>query len=128
MGQKIALQPYLHAMITQFDNTKCKLKGCDQGFHNYLYYTNGLTGLKGIREVIEFEQGKGIINNLGMLRTKPLREWGLLNDSNLVLNWDGQVSAVAHQFDRDDELNKHLKEVRKVYGQKFWAAKKAKQS
>ncbi len=124
MGQQIAMQPYLEAMIAQFDKTKCKLKGCDQGFHNYLYYTNALTNLKGIREVVEFAQGTGIINNLGMLRTKPLREWGILNEKNTVLNWDGSVSAVAHQFDRDDELNKHLKGVRQGYANQFWASKK----
>ena len=124
MGQQIAMEPYLRAMVTQFDDTKCKLKGCDQGFHNYLYYSNSLSNVKGIKEVIEFEQGTGIINNLGVLRSKPLREWGLLNDENVVLNWDGSVSAVAHQFDRDDELNKHLKKVRTSYTQKFWASKK----
>jgi hypothetical protein len=26
-----------------------------------------------------------------------------------VLNWDKSISAVAHQWDRDDELNKHVK-------------------
>ena len=122
MGQKVAMEPYLRAMISQFDETKCKLKGCDQGFHNYLYYSNSLFSLKGIREVVEFEQGKGIINNLGVLRTKPLREWGILNDENTVLNWDKSVSAVAHQFDRDDELNKHLKGVRREYANKHRAS------
>ena len=117
MGQQVAMEPYLRAMVAQFDDTKCKLKGCDQGFHNYLYYSNSLSGLKGVRSIVEFEQGKGLINNLGMLRVKPLREWGLLDDNNTVLNWDGSVSAVAHQFDRDDELNKHLKDVRRSYGE-----------
>ncbi len=124
MGQRVALEPYLRAMVAQFDKTKCKLKGCDQGFHNYLYYTKALEDLTGIREVVEFEQGTGIINNLGLLRSKPLREWGVLSDENVVLNWDGTKSAVAHQFDRDDELNKHLKKIRTGYTQKFWAEKK----
>ena len=119
MGQKVAMEPYLRAMVAQFDETKCKLKGCDQGFHNYLYYSNSLLPLTGVKEVKVFEQGTGIINNLGVLRTKPLREWGILNDENTVLNWDKSVSAVAHQFDRDDELNKHLKEVRKEYEDQF---------
>ena len=119
MGQQVALEPYLRAMIAQFDETKCKLKGCDQGFHNYLYYSNSLSSLEGVKEVQIFEQGTGIINNLGVLRVKPLREWGLLDENNTVLNWDKSVSAVAHQFDRDDELNKHLKEVRKEYEGKF---------
>ena len=124
MGQQVALEPYLRAMIAQFDETKCKLKGCDQGFHNYLYYSKALSNVKGIREVIEFEQGTGIINNLGVLRVKPLREWGLLDENNTVLNWDKSVSAVAHQYDRDEELNKHYKAIRKDYTDKFWASKK----
>ena len=123
MGQQVALEPYLRAMVAQFDETKCKLKGCDQGFHNYLYYSNSLSNIEGVKEVEVFEQGKGIINNLGVLRSKPLREWGLLNDENVVLNWDGSVSAVAHQFDRDDELNVHLKEVRKEYEDQWEASK-----
>ena len=124
MGQQVALEPYLRAMIAQFDETKCKLKGCDQGFHNYLYYSKALSNVKGIREVIEFEQGTGIINNLGVLRVKPLREWGLLDENNTVLNWDKSVSAVAHQYDRDQELNNHYKAIRKDYTDKFWASKK----
>jgi hypothetical protein len=122
MGQQVAMESYLRAMIAQFDETKCALKGCDQGFHNYLYYSNSLNKLKEIRTVVEFEQGTGIINNLGILRSKPLREWGILNENNVVLNWDGKVSPVAHQFDRDDELNKHLKAVRRDYATKFWAS------
>ena len=77
-----------------------------------------------MRDLVKFEQGKGIINNLGLLRSKPLRDWGVLDDKNNVLNWDGSISAVAHQFDRDDELNKHLKNVRREYATKFWASKK----
>ena len=119
MGQRIAMEPYLRAMVAQFDKTSCGMKGCDQGFHNYLYYSNALSNLTGVKEVNVFAQGTGIINNLGVLRTKPLREWGLLDEKNNVLNWDKSISAVAHQFDRDDELNIHLKGVRKVYEDQF---------
>ena len=107
MGEQVAIEAYLRAMVVQFDETRCKVKGCDQGFHNYLYYSRGLEGVKGIRSVKLWEQGKGIINNLGLLRDKPLRERGLLKEgTNEVLNWDGSISPVAHQFDRDDELKR----------------------
>ncbi len=119
MGQKIAMEPYLRAMVAQYDKTNCGMKGCDQGFHNYLYYSNSLSNLKGVKEVKVFAQGTGIINNLGVLRTKPLRERGVLDEKNNVLNWDKSISAVAHQFDRDDELNKHLKGVRSDYEKQF---------
>jgi hypothetical protein len=36
-----------------------------------------------------------------------------------VLNWDKSLSAVAHQWDRDKDLNDHLKKVRKGYENKF---------
>lgn len=105
MGEQVAIEAYLRAMVVQFDETHCKVKGCDQGFHNYLHYSHGLEGVKGIESVKLWEQGKGIINNLGLLRDKPLRERGLLKEgTNEVLNWDGSISPVAHQFDRDDEL------------------------
>jgi hypothetical protein len=52
-----------------------------------------------------WEQGKGIINNLGALRTKPFEEWGFYNkDTWEVHNWDGTLSPVVHQFDRDKHL------------------------
>ena len=72
-----------------------------------------------------FEQGKGIINNLGVLRNKPLRERGLLNDEMTVLNWDGSISYVAHQFDRDDELNKFVKDKRQGFLMR-WKERKQK--
>ena len=107
MGEQVAIEAYLRAMVVQFDETRCKVKGCDQGFHNYLHYSRGLEGVKGIRSVKLWEQGKGIINNLGLLRDKPLRERGLLKEgTNEVLNWNGSISPVAHQFDRDDELKR----------------------
>ena len=115
MGEKIALESYLRAMVTQFDETKCKLKGCDQGFHNYLYYSKSLHHASGISEVKVFQQGTGIVNNLGLLRTKPLKEWKVLDADNTVLNWDGSVSAVAHQFDRDGDLNKIIKAKKAMF-------------
>ena len=123
MGEQVAIESYLRGMVKQFDDTKCKLKGCDQGFHNYMYYSGGLNNVQGIRGVEVFGQGKGIINNLGVLRSKPLKEWGLLDDEMKVLNWDKSVSPVAHQFDRDDELNTHLKELRKDFVRAHNAAK-----
>eukprot|EP00553_Chaetoceros_curvisetus_P002417 CAMPEP_0204613694 /NCGR_PEP_ID=MMETSP0717-20131115/1624_1 /ASSEMBLY_ACC=CAM_ASM_000666 /TAXON_ID=230516 /ORGANISM="Chaetoceros curvisetus" /LENGTH=430 /DNA_ID=CAMNT_0051626197 /DNA_START=1 /DNA_END=1293 /DNA_ORIENTATION=- len=124
MGEQIAIESYLRGMVAQFDNTKCKLKGCDQGFHNYIYYSGGLSNVKGIRDVVVHEQGKGIINNLGVLRNKPLKEWGLVEGETMrVLNWDKSVSAVAHQYDRDDELSKHMKGIKRQYLKSYWAEK-----
>eukprot|EP00816_Leptocylindrus_hargravesii_P002119 CAMPEP_0196817842 /NCGR_PEP_ID=MMETSP1362-20130617/62823_1 /TAXON_ID=163516 /ORGANISM="Leptocylindrus danicus, Strain CCMP1856" /LENGTH=550 /DNA_ID=CAMNT_0042195705 /DNA_START=124 /DNA_END=1773 /DNA_ORIENTATION=- len=87
-GEQVAIESYLRAMVLQFDETKCKKKGCDQGFHNYLHYYNKLVGAFGIDKIIVYEQGKGAVNNLGAMKTKPLTEWGLLDTvKEVVLNW-----------------------------------------
>lgn len=96
IGQVAALEPYLHAMVHEYDKTKASRIGSDQAFHNYLYYTDALSELDGIKEMMVFEQGKGIINNIGMFRSKPFREWGILNDKMEVVNWDGEASPVEH--------------------------------
>lgn len=124
MGEGIAIESYLRAMVAQFDVTKCTMKGCDQGFHNYLHYSGGLDDLEGISKVVVFPQGKGIINNLALLRDKPLREWGLINSDMEVLNWDKSISFVAHQFDRDDEMNTYVKGKRREF-QSSWKTEKA---
>jgi hypothetical protein len=86
--------------------------GADQGFHNYLYYSGKLSNAKGIRSITVQDQGSSIINNLGAMRIKELDQWGngKLVDRQKdgvvrVLNWDGQVSPVVHQFDRHKELS-----------------------
>ena len=99
------------------------MKGCDQGFHNYLYYSGGLENIRGIEKVVVFEQGKGIINNLGVLRTIPLKQRGILDENMQVLNYDKSISPVAHQWDRDADLNAHLKKVRTEFMSKYYAAK-----
>lgn len=124
IGNQDAIETYLRAMVAEYDSTLCKQKGCDQGFHNYLYYSGKLKPVEGIAKIIVHEQGKGIINNLGALRTKPLKEWGLYDAKRkLVLNWDGSTSAVAHQYDRDKEANIMVKGKKKQFEQDWKASK-----
>lgn len=108
--------------VAQFDSTHCKNKGCDQGFHNYLYYSgqlgdeSGEVKARGISRVTVHEQGHGIINNLAALRDKPLSELGLYDaEREVVLNWDGSISAVAHQYDRDKEVNAMVKRKKRLF-------------
>lgn len=115
-GEQIAIETYLRAMVQQFDLTKCKKKGCDQGFHNYLHYYNKLVDTSGIDRVVVYDQGKGAVNNLGAMKEKPLKEWGVLDiDRNLILNWDKSVSPVVHQVDRDNDLRMISNAKRKAY-------------
>ena len=123
VGNQDAIETYLRAMVAQFDATLCKSKGCDQGFHNYLFYSGKLrttggkrSSVEGISLVFVHDQGKGIINNLAALRTKPLSEWGLYDvKTELVLNWDGTTSVVAHQYDRDKEVNSMVKRKKREF-------------
>lgn len=127
MGQQRAIEAYLRAMVAQFDETKCKLKGCDQGFHNFLLYSGTLQLVKGITDILIFSQGTGIINNLGLLRDKPLRDRGVLSPQDLILNWDQTISRVAHQVDRDAEFNRIIKK-RKMDYQNLWSGEKGQRS
>merc|ERR1712029_650436 len=111
MGTRLAIELYSVAMVAQFDKTKCKQVGCDQGFHNYLAYEGGLEPYLASRGcLIEVHrQGDAAVNNLAAMRNSPLRSQGVLSGSNgdqmMILNNDKITpSPVVHQFYRDDEL------------------------
>jgi hypothetical protein len=115
MGEQVAIETYLRAMVSESDETGTKLMGADQGFHNYLYYANKLANAKAIHSISVFDQGRGIINNLGAMRTAPLESWGngkildFRSEVNMtVLNWDGSISPIIHQFDRHKVLSKFV--------------------
>lgn len=107
MGEQIAIETYLRAMVNEHDEASVRMTGSDQGFHNYLYYSNKLSQADSIRKIIVWEQGRGIINNLGALRTKELKAWGNYNPkTHEVYQWDGAtLSPVVHQWDRDKDLH-----------------------
>jgi hypothetical protein len=113
MGEQMAIETYLRAMVNEWDETDIKMTGADQGFHNYLYYSGKLANSANISKLVVWEQGKGIINNLGALRTKEFSEWGFYNpDTHEVYNWDGTLSPVAHQWDRDKNLHTYYQQTR----------------
>jgi hypothetical protein len=107
LGEQIAIETYLRAMVNEHDECRVRMTGSDQGFHNYLYYSSKLTNAGTIRSITVWEQGRGLINNLGALRTKPLSEWGMYDeDTHEVFQWDGAtLSPVVHQWDRDKALH-----------------------
>lgn len=138
MGEQRAVETYLRAMVAESDETETVITGADQGFHNYLYYSSKLASAKGIREIIIQDQGFGIINNMGALRTKELEEWGngkILetvkeegSDKVVALNvknWDGSLSAVVHQFDRHKVLAAWWYKAKTAEYRKFWNEQKA---
>jgi len=113
MGEQLAIETYLRALVNEWDETDIMMTGSDQGFHNYLYYSGKLANSASISKLVVWEQGKGIINNLGALRTKEFSEWGFYNtETKEVYNWDGTLSPVAHQWDRDKDLHSYMQQVK----------------
>jgi hypothetical protein len=126
MGEQSAIDAYLRAEVAESDESKTVIFGADQGFHNYLYYSNKLSNAEAISNILVQDQGLGIVNNMGALRDKKLSEWGngkIVETTELavtIYNWDGTVSPVVHQYDRHKELSNwwHKKRMREF--QKQW--------
>ena len=49
MGEQVAIEAYIRAMVAEADETGTVMMGADQGFHNYLFHTNKLANSKNIR-------------------------------------------------------------------------------
>ena len=83
-------------------NTSTALKsGCtarDQGHLNYLYFAKHL----GVTTVVQ-SRGEGIVNTVGYITPRTTIDDHLKGD--FVVNSDGKVSAVVHQYDRFPKLN-----------------------
>lgn len=125
MGNQRAIETYLRAMVNEWDETDISMAGADQGFHNYLYYSHKLAGA--IDTIVVWEQGTSIVNNLGALRTSPLAEWGIYNETtHQVFNWDGTLSPVAHQWDRDQHLFRYTTQQRMPQMVQQWKLQKVK--
>jgi hypothetical protein len=126
MGEQSAIDAYLRAEVAESDESKTVIFGADQGFHNYLYYSNKLSNAEAISKILVQDQGLGIVNNMGALRDKKLSEWGngkIVEKTELAVtihNWDGTVSPVVHQYDRHKELSEwwHKKQI--GHFQKQW--------
>jgi hypothetical protein len=62
MGEQVALEAYLRAMVAETDETVVVIQGADQGFHNFLYYSHKLSNALHIHAIVVFDQGTGIVN------------------------------------------------------------------
>jgi hypothetical protein len=94
-----------------------------------LYYSNKLLNAQAIRHVMVWEQGRGIINNVGAMRTHPLAEWGMYDTStHNVYQWDGEtLSPVVHQWDRDKHLHSYMLKRHQEWAMQ-WSRQKRKNS
>lgn len=70
----------------------------DQGIHNYLLYQ------KSLPEFIVHDNRHGPLMTVGAMKPEDIR----LNAQGWVINDDGQVPAVLHQYDRHPEVEKVL--------------------
>lgn len=128
MGEQVAVETYLRAMVNEHDECNIKMAGSDQGFHNYLYYSSKLHDSATIHRIIVWEQGRGAINNVGALRIKTLSEWGIYDElTHTVYQWDGVTkSPVVHQFDRDKHLHGYMVNKRHPEWVKQWRKQQAR--
>ena len=112
MGSAPALRQYTERMIAEMDKMKCHMTPArtesDQGYHNYLYDTGELAKLPGV-SVTHHEQGYGLVNTIGAMNgfrvpahmKGPLdTHWKIKDKDGYILDYDGQKSAVVHQWDR----------------------------
>lgn len=131
MGEQVAMETYIRAMVNEHDECDVVMMGSDQGFHNFLYYSQKMIQASAIERIVVWEQGRGQINNLGALRTKPLKEWGKLYnpETHQVFQWPADdddeteeliLSPVVHQWDRDKDLHSWMTRTKHKAWEKEW--------
>lgn len=87
LGAREAMLGYLGQMAAHILRLRSQMTGIDQGIHNYLVHTGRIPNLTLWR------------NGTGPVLTMGYGEYRV-NDEGTVLNEDGTVPAVLHQYDR----------------------------
>ncbi|MBC8032313.1 MAG: hypothetical protein H7Z16_19675 [Pyrinomonadaceae bacterium] len=96
IGGYQAIMQYLELMIDHMLPLKSHPSGMDQGVHNYLLYKQRL------KSVRVFQNRLGPVFTLGKTVDLPTA----FDDEGFVLNQDGSVAHVLHQYDRHIERGK----------------------
>ena len=107
MGNSKGFEALKNAMLTEMQKTSndpnCKAR--DQGHLNYLYYAK-LIPVK----ILAQPRGEGIVNTVGYIYPrKSISDY--LNKDHRVINDDGSLSPVVHQYDRFPELVSTLQKL-----------------
>jgi hypothetical protein len=98
IGTYAAMRDYLSAMVEQLLVLPCAdWLGPDQAAHNYLLSQGSLPPCQ------ELENGSSA------LLTAAARSSFDLDESGIVLNADGSVPTIVHQFDRHPELERRIR-------------------
>jgi hypothetical protein len=99
MGDTVSIMEYLSRMVALSMNAfSLREHDGDQGIHNYIFYE------KILPEIIIHENRRGPVMTLGAMKPQNVR----LNAQGWVINDDGQIPAVLHQYDRHPEAAKIL--------------------
>lgn len=100
-GNSKAIRRYLEAMITTTMRARnlAKIAGGDQGIHNYLLIQNVLS------DIIVHENRKGPILTMGEMPEPDLK----MDDCGVILNEDGRIVPILHQYDRIPALKERLR-------------------
>lgn len=106
MGNYNRITEYVSLMASYICKPDSKPLVIDQGVHNYLLW-NDMLG-----EVQLFKPGEGVVYTMGYVITDNHgKEIFKLNDKNQVLNNDGSVVPMIHQYDRSGTLNTILRDI-----------------
>jgi len=86
----------LKEMSASSNVKKCSAR--DQGHLNYIYYNDKLQGVS----VLVEKRGEGVVNTAGYIPQVDIMDE--MRFDGMLLNKDGTISAVVHQYDRFDIL------------------------
>lgn len=98
MGTKQGMERYLQLMIDELGRHKRPLGSHDQGAHNFLLRTNRLS------PVTIYHNGESPVLTMGLDAKKMLSQ----NEEYEILNFNGQVAPVVHQYDRYPSLQEQM--------------------
>jgi len=100
LGPAAAILEYLNLMLEHLFSAKWMHRVCvqDQGVHNYLAHVTMRD-----RRVL-FENGRGPVYTMGLCSEENFR----FDDQGALLNVDGSVAPVLHQYDRFPQITNRL--------------------
>lgn len=90
IGSRSAMMEYLEGMIDNLIELKCHTWGIDQGVHNYILHSGKIKNVK------FYENYHGPVLTMHFSKDEKLR----FDDRGYLLNEDGSVINILHQYDR----------------------------
>jgi len=100
IGNVVSVQNYLRSFVEKSFTLESMpmVPGTDQGVHNLIVHKHLAPNLR------LHENGTASVLTMGVMQTDQIK----VNDSDEVLNFDGTIPAVLHQYDRHPSIRKLL--------------------